>query len=68
MFTQLGRAKGVALTFEQDADLPRALEGDEGKIRQVVINLLSNAAKFTEQGRIVVRASARPLAANRYRV
>ena len=75
MFTQLSRTKGVELTFEQDPDLPRALEGDDGKIRQVVINLLSNASKFTEQGRIVVRASRVRLdrdqsrgAANRYRV
>jgi hypothetical protein len=35
MFTQISKAKGVALTFEQDADLPRMLEGDDGKIRQV---------------------------------
>ena len=35
MFTQLTRTKGVELTFEQDAGLPRVLEGDVGKVRQV---------------------------------
>ena len=68
MFTQLTRTKGVELTFEQDAGLPRALEGDVGKVRQVAINLLSNAAKFTERGRIVVRASSNPIAQDRHSV
>jgi CheY-like chemotaxis protein/anti-sigma regulatory factor (Ser/Thr protein kinase) len=68
MFTQLTRAKSVALTFQPDADLPRGLEGDAGKVRQIVINLLSNAVKFTERGRIVVRASSRQVAPDRHRI
>jgi CheY-like chemotaxis protein len=57
MFTGLARAKGVDLVFENDDALPPALDGDAGRIRQVVINLLSNAMKFTEKGRVLVRAS-----------
>jgi two-component system sensor histidine kinase/response regulator len=68
MFSQLARAKGVALTFEPDADLPSGLEGDAGKVRQIVINLLSNAVKFIERGRIVVRASSHPIAPDRHRI
>ncbi len=55
----LARAKGLALTFELDPSLPRGVLADPGKIRQVLINLLSNATKFTSQGGVQVRASAR---------
>lgn len=36
---------------------PTPLHGDEGKLRQVLLNLLANAVKFTQQGRVVLRAS-----------
>ena len=45
-------AKGLALTLDLDAGLPAALMGDEGRIRQVLLNFLSNAAKFTVTGEI----------------
>jgi PAS domain S-box-containing protein len=45
-------AKGLALTLDLDASLPAALMGDEGRIRQVLLNFLSNAAKFTVTGEI----------------
>ncbi|MCC7543070.1 MAG: response regulator [Deltaproteobacteria bacterium] len=57
MFAPVTTARGVELTFEIDSNVPRVLEGDEGKVRQVVINLLSNAAKFTTSGRIAVHAA-----------
>ena len=55
----MARAKGLALSFELEPSLPRAVLADPGKIRQVVINLLSNATKFTIEGSVHVRASAR---------
>jgi PAS domain S-box-containing protein len=45
-------AKGIGLAVIVDPDLPVALMGDEGRLRQVTLNFLSNAAKFTSKGGI----------------
>ncbi|MDX1952853.1 MAG: PAS domain S-box protein [Verrucomicrobiota bacterium] len=57
MFLPLVARKRNQLTFQIDQDLPRNLFGDIGKIRQVIINLLSNDTKFTQNGSIHVRAA-----------
>ncbi len=50
-------AKGLRLVHELDDSLPPGVVGDEGRLRQVALNFLSNAVKFTSQGE--VRVSAR---------
>ena len=48
---------GLELVAEVSDDLPAAVVGDAGKLRQVLLNLLGNAVKFTGRGRVTLRAS-----------
>ena len=48
-------AKGLAFLLERDESLPRWVVADEGKLRQVLLNLLGNAVKFTRDGGVVLR-------------
>jgi signal transduction histidine kinase/DNA-binding NarL/FixJ family response regulator len=59
MFSLTARQKGLALVFEQSVDLPRYIRVDAGKLRQILINLLSNAFKFTRQGSVTLRVDKR---------
>ena len=47
--------KGLTFTVEADEDLPSELLGDETRIKQVALNFLSNAFKYTERGGVVLR-------------
>jgi len=48
----LARRKGLDLSVLLDPDLPRVLIGDESRIRQILLNLLNNAVKFTHEGKV----------------
>ena len=50
----LAASKGLLLHAETDETLPDALVGDSLRIEQIMFNLLNNAIKFTEAGRIVL--------------
>jgi two-component system sensor histidine kinase/response regulator len=55
VYTPQAQHKGIGLDFDIANDIPVAICGDPNRLRQIMANLLGNAIKFTEQGRIVAR-------------
>jgi signal transduction histidine kinase/DNA-binding response OmpR family regulator len=63
MFRPRLEARGLTLTVLREPGLPASLHADETKLRQVLVNLLGNALKFTESGNVTLegrRSAARP--------
>ncbi|MBI5110059.1 MAG: CHASE domain-containing protein [Rhodocyclales bacterium] len=54
----MARGKGLAITSRIDPSLPRMLNGDAMRLRQILLNFLGNAVKFSERGLITVDVSA----------
>ena len=58
--------KGLELFFEMDPDVPEKILTDSTRLRQILVNLISNAIKFTERGEVVVSVRARQAESSTY--
>jgi signal transduction histidine kinase/ligand-binding sensor domain-containing protein/ActR/RegA family two-component response regulator len=58
LFRFAAKEKGLRLRYEHAPDLPTWVAGDETRLRQVILNLISNALKFTRAGEVVLWAGA----------
>ncbi len=58
LFASQIRQKGLEFCISIDDSIPEAILGDAGRIRQILVNLLGNALKFTRQGSITLRVRA----------
>ena len=56
----IAEKKGLELAYDEGDTLPPSLLGDAGRIRQILLNLLSNSIKFTETGGVRLTMAARP--------
>lgn len=61
MFHLKAQEKDLTLTVNCGADVPQYIETDEAKLRQVLINLIGNAIKFTQHGGVTLQVHATPL-------
>jgi PAS domain S-box-containing protein len=59
LFHARAESRGLTLAFDLDGELPERVHADEGKLRQVLINLVGNAVKFTDAGSVTVRVGWR---------
>ena len=60
--------KGLQLQLDQSSAVPRYIKGDEARLRQILVNLVSNAVKFTDRGGITIRLGTRGNARQHLRI
>jgi len=65
MLAQKAQEKGLELAILMNYDVPTRVKGDPGRLRQVLVNLVNNAIKFTEKGEVLIRVSLAELTENR---
>ena len=64
MFLVQVKDKGISLTLNYLTQMPQAIQADQGKIRQVLLNVIGNAIKFTKEGGIDIRVGCESLDGN----
>jgi CheY-like chemotaxis protein/anti-sigma regulatory factor (Ser/Thr protein kinase) len=65
LVAETARKQGIALSSLCENSVPNTAVGDSGRIAQVLLNLVSNAVKFTEQGEVFVRVTGRPISSEK---
>ncbi len=58
IFSSAANKKGIELIYQICDDVPRTIVGDKNKLRQILINLVGNAIKFTDKGEILIELSS----------
>lgn len=66
--SEKARKKKLELAYCLNGNVPPAILGDITRLRQVFVNLISNAIKFTETGEVIINASAENLGGENYRI
>jgi two-component system sensor histidine kinase/response regulator len=59
-YAEAATNKGIALVVDIDTGLPERVTGDAGRLLQILVNLIGNAVKFTDRGKVIVRAEPWP--------
>lgn len=68
MLRPAAKARGIRLRVAVDSALPESLVADDVRLRQVLVNLVANAVKFTERGEVLLQVTARALGAGEHDV